>query len=94
MSSRRRKYTTNATYAPASAEMPEAPHRVLMTKCIVFGCDRPVSDLRWALGHYTCGRHERAGAARRPPAVERTDASRVFLPAAAFTVEVNHEPAA
>ena len=34
------------------------PHRILLSKCVTFGCDRPVSDLRWALGHYTCGRHE------------------------------------
>ena len=31
---------------------------VLLKKCAAFACDRTVSELRWALGHRTCLRHE------------------------------------
>lgn len=85
---------TDATYAPVTPETPDRPHRLLVTKCIVFGCDRPVSDLRWALGHYTCGRHDRADEFRRSQAIERRGGRSVFSPATAFTARVDHAPAA
>ena len=31
---------------------------ILLKKCAVFACERTVSELRWALGHRTCPRHE------------------------------------
>ena len=94
MNFHRGKWTTDATYAAVNAETPDRLHRLLMTKCIVFGCERPVSDLRWALGHYTCGRHERADETRRPSTLDGRDESSVFLSASGITIRVDHEPAA
>ena len=30
---------------------------ILLKKCAAFACMRAVSELRWALGYRTCGRH-------------------------------------
>jgi hypothetical protein len=44
------------------------PKRTLI-KCVAFGCDSSVPELRWMLGHDMCLRHEHAHAHAPHPVV-------------------------